>query len=37
MTLASEKVEGGLEKAGVITERDSATTESSFSLDSLSN
>jgi hypothetical protein len=31
MTLASEKVDGGLEKAGVITEKvSSATTESSF-------
>jgi hypothetical protein len=30
MTLASEKVEGGLEKAGVITERVSVTTDSSF-------
>lgn len=37
MTLASENVDGGLEKAGVVTERASATTESSFSFGSLSN
>ena len=35
MTLASEKVAGGLEKAGVITERVSATTESSFFIGKL--
>ena len=35
MTLASENVDGGLEKAGVMTEKTSATTASSFFIGQL--